>query len=717
MGGPRIPDERRIIMPTLAVTVLLFGSVTLFMEKPYIFIFYGCGACTHAVAMYFNRQQIIEHSRGVEGLFVGDSEFRRATLILMGTWFPFPCWMLLSPEGFNIVQNVTIVQLGWAFLNIISKFTLTFYIQRIKDNYMIRVKVKRTMQQQKALPSGGFRGIGPDDDTARAGVANSELHALVLETMTFLGMAQNADRMLQVLNKAKVTNLQELSVLEKADCEEKQLPYDLICAIQSRYRVWALEMVDDAEIGLEKGEQFYNIGLEVYDKPVGAEFSELHGFNGHGQLPRGLNGDDAIPGTVNEGLPYTQLALGSPLQQQVVEVFSEEREDKLVERITTQITTQLTAVMEQVETKLWEKMEYSLSSSGRTFMEHVSTSVDKSVEGVGKHVADCDQTLRFGLLDVSKSLERASALLESKVEFVFSSVKSEHSEAITNSVNSNFQELAVKTLQSTADFENKVMSAIDARFTTIEADVRIASEAVSKLQDLQQSGVARLDGSIADMTEGCAHQIIQESKAAAYTLQAKLTVLEESQNQRAFEHEERLNGKLTMFQNALSEKVTNAISVTASQYPSMRSLPCDNALNDGAITPVDREAAVAAGARTLDALSSLERNVSEMIKGMTNENSKQLELGLGVFGSALRTQLDSMHQSQTGLQRECEQKLESKLDRIQEQGRKHTDKIISQLTLQQASALEGGGRSPMPSKRNSVSGSARHAANTLWNDA
>merc|ERR1719428_1697382 len=100
--------------------------------------------------MFFNRQQIIEHSKGVEGLLSGDSEFRKATLILMFTWIPFPTFYALSPEGLGVVTNITVIQMTWAFLNIISKFTLAFYIQRIKDNYSQRLKVKRAVAQALA---------------------------------------------------------------------------------------------------------------------------------------------------------------------------------------------------------------------------------------------------------------------------------------------------------------------------------------------------------------------------------------------------------------------------------------------------------------------------------------------------------------------------------------------------------------------------------------
>ena len=71
--------------------------------------------------------------------------FRKASLLLIITWFPFPIWFAISPEGLGYIDNILIIQMGWAFLNILAKFTFIFYIQRVKDNYCSRLKVKREL--------------------------------------------------------------------------------------------------------------------------------------------------------------------------------------------------------------------------------------------------------------------------------------------------------------------------------------------------------------------------------------------------------------------------------------------------------------------------------------------------------------------------------------------------------------------------------------------
>jgi hypothetical protein len=289
------------------------------------------------------------------------------------------------------------------------------------------------------------------------------------------------------------------------------------------------------------------------------------------------------------------------------------------------------------------------------------------------------------------------------VEYVFSSQKTQATDEFRTNVKAEFDEFSQKNFQKSEQFEKKVMSTLESRFGPIEADVKAMGQTMSQALEMQQAGVAQLGGSLTELTEGCAHQVIQESKAAAYTLQAKMTVLEEEQKRSSFEAEERLASKMHQFEKVVSEKIK-------SQASTMQTFP-DNLTNFFVPDPD-------AASRTLEALRSMEMNLSEAIKGMNKDQSRQLELGLGVFGSALRTQLDSMQQATTGLTKETEAKLDSKLDRLQEQGKKHTDKIISQLTLQQAASLQGPISSSFhkPSNAHSSGSSRRHSAN-MWSES
>ena len=60
---------------------------------------YGFGLCLACIMFYHNILQIRENSEGEEGAFVGDSDFRKLSLLLIVTWIPFPLWFSLLDEG------------------------------------------------------------------------------------------------------------------------------------------------------------------------------------------------------------------------------------------------------------------------------------------------------------------------------------------------------------------------------------------------------------------------------------------------------------------------------------------------------------------------------------------------------------------------------------------------------------------------------------------
>eukprot|EP00913_Durusdinium_trenchii_P022961 g21560.t1 len=102
MGGSRIPEYRRMLMPGLSVAVLVCGTASMLLFDVWVYVAYGVGILFASVMFFLNRLQIIEHSDGQECLMYGDSEFRKASILLIVTWIPFPTFYALSPEGFGI---------------------------------------------------------------------------------------------------------------------------------------------------------------------------------------------------------------------------------------------------------------------------------------------------------------------------------------------------------------------------------------------------------------------------------------------------------------------------------------------------------------------------------------------------------------------------------------------------------------------------------------
>mmetsp|Transcript_97614 Transcript_97614/g.252444 ORF Transcript_97614/g.252444 Transcript_97614/m.252444 type:complete len:971 (-) Transcript_97614:397-3309(-) len=318
MGGAKIPEYRRYVMPLFSVVILTFGFTSTIMPNTVLkLLCYACGVCLFGAMVFFNRVQIIEYSGGYEGLLSGDSEFRKATLLLISTWFPFPAWFIMSPEGFGLIDNVLIIQVGWAFLNIVAKFVFIFYIQRIKDMYCNRLKTKREMGTGN---KGGARhgavsppdfdfsgGMVPNYDDAQAYEQNErdrkkeKLGAIVVETMSFLGMAQNTDRFQRLLDNANIVDLDQVEALTKEECEKIQLPFDLVSALQRRVQVWKLEMVDDAEMGLERGEEHYL--KKILDMPK----MEPIDIGQQRFIPNGMQQVQLMPNMVPGGPDYVGI--------------------------------------------------------------------------------------------------------------------------------------------------------------------------------------------------------------------------------------------------------------------------------------------------------------------------------------------------------------------------------------------------------------------------
>jgi len=256
LGGTKLPENRLIIMPLLSVIVLAFGASTLFVSQTFRIVLYFFGVIFCGLMFFLNQQHIVTNSGRKESFFYGDSAFRKATVILVLTWFPFPIWFLLSPEGFNLITNILFVKCGWSFLNILSKFAFIFYIQRIKDDYFNRLRAKRECQPDSYfnVGSGAMKMSDVNENST------SELHSVVMETMCFLGMAHNSDRLCRLFLHAGINTPDMVLQLTQDQCRRDQLPWELICAIQRRINIWRMEMTDEAELSIENGERHFNVG-------------------------------------------------------------------------------------------------------------------------------------------------------------------------------------------------------------------------------------------------------------------------------------------------------------------------------------------------------------------------------------------------------------------------------------------------------------------------
>lgn len=272
MGGNRIPSYRRFMMPLLSVSVLLCGTASLFTEAPLQYVWFAFGVIFVAIMFYYNAVQISENSDGEESFFRGSSEYRQLTIYLILTWFPFPCWYCLSPEGFGIVKDELIINMGWVVLNIVSKFGFIIHMQMVKLKYCAKVEATRDLyglgpteevpsdielknklgafeQAADSIPKGAWMSgqLTPRDD--REGEAEMNYQTIVRETMVSIGMAEHAERFLKLTQEQGVINTHVLEKLTPEIAIDLNLPWNLVEACQLR---WRERKMETAERNLDK---------------------------------------------------------------------------------------------------------------------------------------------------------------------------------------------------------------------------------------------------------------------------------------------------------------------------------------------------------------------------------------------------------------------------------------------------------------------------------
>merc|ERR1719262_1036716 len=116
---------------------------------------YIIGAAFFLQLVYLMNECIRDSTQNTESLMAGSSNVRTLSIIVVATWFPFPIWYALSPEGFNIITNSPAMKVAVAFLNVISKGTFTMYLMRVRDDTRLREKVVSEATGIHSMRNGG----------------------------------------------------------------------------------------------------------------------------------------------------------------------------------------------------------------------------------------------------------------------------------------------------------------------------------------------------------------------------------------------------------------------------------------------------------------------------------------------------------------------------------------------------------------------------------
>ncbi|OLQ08381.1 putative E3 ubiquitin-protein ligase HERC1 [Symbiodinium microadriaticum] len=192
-----------------------------------------------------------------ESFFHGDSDFRKLSLLLVWTWFPFPIWFTVSVEGFGLIKDPFVIEMGWVLLNVVSKFSFIVLLQRMKMVHQNKMEAARqlyglppgdaatehdlqTYSQQDfagkpVSPRGGLNptdfGLGHGEEAG----SESKLVELVAETMVTMNLGTHSNRMMKLLVDSGISNTAVLERLNQDRCMDLNLPWALISSIQKRW--------------------------------------------------------------------------------------------------------------------------------------------------------------------------------------------------------------------------------------------------------------------------------------------------------------------------------------------------------------------------------------------------------------------------------------------------------------------------------------------------
>jgi len=489
---------------------------------------------------YHNALQIQENSEGEESILQGDSDFRKLSILLIVTWFPFPIWFSLSVEGFGVVTDHLVIELGWVILNIVSKFTFIIWMQRMKMVHGRKLEAARELYglspsdevdeeqlKEKAVKQGAKTLGGIQAENYGLGMgeeADSEqkLVELVAETMVTLGMSAHSDRLLKLMVENGVTNTAVLERLNAERCMELNLPWALIEASQKRWIAEKMNMGQDQGGQIEKEDPFKKLLEANKERMTGKNLLHalpgMPGSQGLNTPPlAGLGGpmldlgglEDQITGAVNRALmPFQDMVMGKLHQ---MEDTMQRQLESTQEAISQRMDFSQVSLLQTVNA--CQVLLHKLDSAQETVMhkmDNQKTIVDQMVNSYGNlvtNIAGASESTKQSLLDTVNT--SSSALLQKLDSTQQDLLKQSHeSHAVLQGVAATQTTLA-KKVDSGNEFTQRRLvefeGSLERRMTDVSSTLsRSQTESTEKLltnlrQDL--SALATQGNAMVDATE------------------------------------------------------------------------------------------------------------------------------------------------------------------------------------------------------------------------
>jgi bacteriorhodopsin len=263
IGGEKVKDYRRWTMPLNSFVILCFGMSAMFSQDVRAkMVFYLCGVSCFVALTYQMNSVISEATMGAENICRGASVIRTAVIITVSTWFPFPIWYALSPEGFNVIPNSAAMKIAVAFLNVLSKGAFIFYVSRVNSNIRVREHAINQFEVVAELEhkKNTLKQLGQAADQTEISV---RLAVIIEEVLASMGRGKDFNAMKETLEANIITTTDDIMVLTQNYCESISIPWGFVVACKQKVRASRAQN-DDSWTFPNKDEQ-----------PVEREFAAL----------------------------------------------------------------------------------------------------------------------------------------------------------------------------------------------------------------------------------------------------------------------------------------------------------------------------------------------------------------------------------------------------------------------------------------------------------
>eukprot|EP00930_Biecheleria_cincta_P087854 TRINITY_DN770_c0_g1_i2.p1 TRINITY_DN770_c0_g1~~TRINITY_DN770_c0_g1_i2.p1 ORF type:complete len:881 (+),score=228.74 TRINITY_DN770_c0_g1_i2:221-2863(+) len=566
LGGTRIPSYRKFMMPLLCAANLLCGVAAMFSEEgamQWTWFVFSC--VIWMIYTYYNMQQIVENSDGDENIFHGQSDYRMLSVICIATWFPFPFWFVVSPEGVGLVSDVTTIQLGWSVLNVTAKFGFILHLQYIKSKYCKTLDATRELYGVNGAPADAAAlkkaealhdGDGEDFMSDNGG--EQKMRTLISETMVSLNMSSHTDRFMKLMLDNGIVSTDILERLTADRASDLNLPWSLCDAVQKRWRAEKMNLGQDNGGTYEKEDPFKKLLAEGKARRQGHPHQVMPEFFQNAGIPGTLTPPVAgnvqmIPAVDNERMDSLEANLNGVMQQlesmfgvmqtiaTKVEHFDSAQEaicqrldfaqqaqlqtlnssqvllhkiDSSQEDISRKVAATKDA-MEQLGSKQ-EQMLETITGSKESTKNELLDSVANSGKALLQKLDSSQQTLLQRQGDAHELLVRVNQSQESMVQKLETSSeaasrRSMQTEAL---ISTKLEEVAANVAKSCNDAVGKVSKSTHGDLEAVKGHCAATSEVLERglvAQEERMADVRRQNMMIMDMLTGTQERVMQSA--------------------------------------------------------------------------------------------------------------------------------------------------------------------------------------------------------------